>query len=214
MLYINIVLPLIHERKDEIENTEKNAIIYINKQLNKLELIKEKVDYFKAYQPIIFKVLGELEDHLKTLLEEESINKIKNTNIKISGRTFFDLKKEVKRRHLKKLYEVTVILNIVDDDLVTEEEFLNVFMLPTLPANNCKIIFNKNNRLSVYYLNIIASFFNDLKPSTISRSQSFLKKGGEALNDNQINNINSFLRKNDVSKYDYIKEDIEKILPK
>lgn len=137
------------------------------------------------------------------------------TNRKISSITYFDLKKDVKPKHLRKLYDVTVLLNVIDDEMVSEEEFFNVLTLPQLPDSTNKILFNVNNRHAVYYLNTIAVYFNDFKPSKISRSQSFIKKNGvKHLNDNIINNINTFLKNNDVSKYKMISDAIEQIVPK
>jgi len=213
LLQANISMSLINEKKDEIENTEKNANVYIDRQLIKVDEIKNSIKHFETYQPIIFNVLDKLKSNLLNLLEEEQ-KTTPSIKIKLYGKSFFDLKKDIKLRHLKKLYQITSELDIIDEDVVTEDEFIKVITLPKLPSENYKIIFNKNNIITVYYINIISSFFNDLKPRAIHKSQSFFNKQRKVLNENDINRVNSSLKKNGVSKYDYIKNEIEKILPK
>lgn len=212
-IHFNASMSLIKERIDEIENTHKNANIYIERQLIKVDAIKKSIKYFEIYQLIIFEVLDKLKSNLLNLLEEESKPTI-STKIKFYGKSFFDLKKEIKHSHLKKLYQVTSELDIIDDDITTEEEFIKVITLPNLPSKNFKIEFNKNNRIVVYYIKIISSLFNNLKPRTIQESKSFMNKNGKRFNENDINKVTNYFKDHDISKYEYIEKEILKILPK
>jgi len=203
--YINL-------RREEIENIEKNSDIYLNQQIVKIDRLKKSLDSDYSNKSIIIEFLDKIRNYLSGLLGQKPFQNIRH--IKITGRTYFDLKDDIKVKHLKKLYDATVSLSIIDEDIVPMEDFINVLISPKLPDSKYKIIFNKDNRLSVYYLNLIAVLFNDLRPSIISRSKSFIKKGGNILDANHMNKINSFLNQNDTSKYSYIKKEIEQILPK
>ncbi|MFT4645940.1 MAG: hypothetical protein ACI8ZX_002363 [Planctomycetota bacterium] len=215
ILQVNISLSLINEKKDEIENTEKNANVYINRQLIKIVVIKNSINYSEIYQPIIFSVLEKLAKNIESYLEVEQrvANTIQNNN-KIYSKSFFDLKEEIRLSHLRKLYDFTSSVDIIDDEIITQEEFIEIFTLPKLPNKNLKLSFNKDNITIASYLKKIAYLFNNLTPRAIHKSQTFFNKQGKVLNENDINRVNSSLKKNDTSKYDYIRIEIEKIFPK
>jgi hypothetical protein len=216
LLYYNISTSLISQRKDEIENTQKNANIYLERQLSKIDVIKKSIDYFESYQPLIFSVLEKLEKVLKNYIVTEQ--NFTNTNHKIKkvnySRSFFDLKEKVKISHLRKLYDLTISLDIIDDEVINEEDFITIFQSTKLPNENLKLIFNKNNRVVGYYIKEISYLFKDLTPRKIDKSQSFINKRGKLFNENDINKVNNYLESNNTKKYNYIKNEIDKILHK
>lgn len=207
-------LKLIIDRKDEIENTEKNANIYINRQLTTIDEIQNSIKYFEIYQPVIFSVLERLYSKLQGYLDDnQKAAKRFKANKYSSGKSFFDLKDEIKVRHLSKLYDLTLELDIIDDEVINEQDFIEIFTCPKLPKENLKLIFNKDNRTVGFYLNIISDLFNNLTPRAIHKSKSFYNKRGKFFYENDINKVNNFLRKNNIEKYNYIKEEIRKIFP-
>lgn len=221
VLQANISLSLINERKDEIENTEKNANIYIDRQLIKMDGIKNSINYFEIYQPVIFSVLEKLKKRLESYIDaEKKVQNTIKTNQSIGTKTFFGLKSRVKLKHLRKLYDSTSYLGIIDDDKISEQDFIQIFTSPKLPEENLKLIFNKDNRTTGYYIREISFLFNNLTPRLIQKSKSFYNKGNKLtlgnklLNEKDINKVYHFLRHNDTSKYENIRVEIEKIFPK
>ena len=90
---INISIALAKERKDEIENTSVNANIYINKQLKKIALLRDSINYSDKYKSIILKYIDRFEREFSILLEQGTkVPQKTKPSIRMGSRTFFDLK--------------------------------------------------------------------------------------------------------------------------
>lgn len=104
---------------------------------------------------------------LKTLNTDESFFKVKDVSINC----------------FKELYEATWKLELIDDVITSEDDFLNVL---TSSRPTSEIQFIKPNPHIAYYLKKIQSFFYDLKPTTIQKSLAFKNKNGKNLSSQDI----------------------------
>ena len=102
-------------------------------------------------------------------------------------------------------------LEIFDEDSVSQQEFIDVFITPD-PRNVNHIQFKANNLIAIHYLHLLSRAFNNLSHSRLSRSKLFYNKRGKLLNQSDLDNgYSRLVTKNDTS-YDKITETINSVL--
>ncbi|MCW4470347.1 hypothetical protein OGH69_15340 [Flavobacterium sp. MFBS3-15] len=213
LLTNNVILTckLLEERESEIQYQNSKADLFINKQLNVLVKIKKEVNSIPNHKIIILKHLKTIGLCLNKLLVNTNFP-IKRPAKQLSTSSYFGTK--VSGKVLGSLYYASVTLNIIDSDIVTKDEFLDVFISPNPKEENRKIIFNRDNRSIMFYLNAIEPLFSNLSASRISASQAFYNKSMKLLNQNDINKANHYLRHNNIGKYSEITEAVKPFLSK
>ncbi|MGK4566319.1 hypothetical protein [Flavobacterium sp. 3HN19-14] len=210
---LNLTLRLIEEREYELAHLNSKSDVFIESLLTKLNKLKENLPLISKYNSTVVESVNFLESNLLSKLGVKRHDK--KPIIFKSSKTYFDLKEEVFPKHLRKLYAMTVNLEIIDYDLVTEEDFINIFCASLLPLNDIKFTFSTDNRTAITYLNTIRPFFKDLTVSRIASSKTFYtKQNSKVLNENDINKVNSYLRSSGTEKYDLLTKSIKAIFPK
>lgn len=94
--------------------------------------------------------------------------------------TFFGLKPSLKKSFLTDLYDLCIDLFIIDDEKVSESDFIDVFT-SSKPNPYLKIIFEEKNYPIVYFLESIQPFFDNLTFTSIEQSQNFYNKQNKLL---------------------------------
>ena len=89
--------------------------------------------------------------------------------------------KDIKATFFEELYSTTYKLDLIDDVIVSEDIFYDVFT-SSKPNDESKIFFIKKNSLIAYYLKEIEPFFNNFNPVTIDKSKCFYNKQGKLIN--------------------------------
>lgn len=149
---------------------------YLKPFYNELLIIITKIETIEDNQFIdmvlveLKRVVTDLQIKYSEIIQSHILyNKIKSLNPSLS---YFQCK-ELPHSFFEKLYELTYDLNLIDDVMVTEEIFINVF---TSPNPKMKIGFIKSNLIVAVYLKEIEIFFWGLRAVTIEKSQCFLNK--------------------------------------
>lgn len=201
LLNNNVILTckLLEEREGEILYHNDKPDIFINRQLSLLEKIKKQANNYSTYSLLVLKHINTIEVYLNQLLNSKHTPIRMHVGQSPNYDSYF--KTNVKTHVVAKLYESAIVLNIIDADIVTKEQFMNVFTLPILPNSEVYITFSSNNRRAIFFLDTVKPLFNNLSPSKIDASRSFFvkpKRNGKRkyLNANEIYKVRSYLKKN------------------
>lgn len=125
---------------------------------------------------------------LKLIIEDVKIqfkNKIENHPIfnKIRvveySNNYFECK-DLPFSFFEKLYDTTYELDLIDDVVISQQDFIDVFTSEE-PSKTALIKFIKSNLIVAYYLKGIEPFFNNLNGVTIEKSKCFLNKQNKPL---------------------------------
>ena len=143
-------------------------------------------------------------DNLASFLIEKyslkHINRKKFIN-QFTSNSFFGIRQEVKPSLINNIYDEVSILEIIDDEIVSESAFINVLTQdPTIHDDVIK--FKCNNQLAVHFINIIMPLFNNFTYSQICKSQKFFNKKAlpKVLNQSDLDTANTRLNK-DLKRY-------------
>ena len=194
----------------EINKNGNNANQFLISQIKHLSILADKS---KNIYPKLTFIEDAIRNTITYLVDRYSLKEsYKKTKISVTPKSsFFDIKSGVKMSLLEQLYDVAVDLEIIDDEMVTEEIFINVLTgNPT--ASNEVLIFKCNNRIATHFINCINSLFNNLTASRIEKSKSLIGKNGNAFTQQGMDNINSFLKHNTSSKIERITSYISRVL--
>ncbi len=206
---INKTSKLLIERRDELEYQNINTDIFITRQIsriNKLKIICESITIQRLLVSEVINTIAanleEIKGHLSETPKQALI--IKRTN------PFFE--PIVKNSVLKKLYEVAVDYQILDDEVVYENSFIEIFNSNKPQLLKDKIVFACDNQIATFYLTCIKVFFTNLKHSTISKSNSFYNKKNKLLNENDLNKAkNLYEKKKEISSHTKLAKAIDDI---
>lgn len=180
--------------------------------MNIIENLKGNLDNVTVYKELVTDSLISLEKNIIKIGGNVIISIPENFKIKTNN-PFFEPK--VKRNALIKLYEIASDYNLIDEELVTQTDFLNVLMSNNPEALKNKIIFKVNNQVATFFLNNIAVLFDDFSHSKISKSKSFCKKSGFEFNQGDLDTAKSRYGKKPISpELLKIKSEIDNIIPK
>lgn len=168
----------------------EDKINYLNSIFDDLykSLVKLLQSDFK-YQEIINEEITTLIEDLKLQYKDDVIKHKLFTKAKYLSNnynsTFFGLKSNVKRSFLVDLYDVCIDLFLINDEVVSEEEFLEVFTSSNLDGE-VQIKFSGANYPVIYFFIAIEEFFEDFSYKKIEQSKCFVTKQNELLTASNI----------------------------
>lgn len=169
------------EQRKNLYNVLKSTPDCLKGTLDELNIVFTKIEsqeehtYFAIIIEELKNVVGDIKLQYSNIIEHHPIyNKIRRVNSSLS---YFQCK-DLPYSFFEKLYELTYSLDLIDDVIVTEEEFTNVFTSAT-PESHIRFI--KPNPIIAFYLKEIEVFFDNLNSVTIEKSQLFLNKQGKPL---------------------------------
>ncbi len=191
-------------QKAEAEESSKELLQNLSKELHYLSL---KADMLYPNHHVLAKALKYIENHLLVRYQIKPYAK-KRTDEKLS---YFGYKGILTENVFIELYELLDKREIIDYDVVSERDFLDVLLgNPSHPEIVIK--FNCVNYLAVTFLDKIKPYFTSLKPKTIEASKRFYSKQGTILTEKNYNTTNSRLRKNQSYKAEKLALEIDYIL--
>jgi hypothetical protein len=170
---VNYSFNLLRDRKELFDYEGKDHIPFTKKNLNIVYKIKDIIPEKYKHKVEILTSLNELENQIKHLLEPLK-NSISQKSIIKSTQPYFE--PIIRIKGLKKLYEIAIELDLIDDEIVSETDFLKVFMSNNPKALPNKIHFKANNQKVVYFIILLQKHFRQLTFSRIAKSEAFLRK--------------------------------------
>ncbi len=201
---------LLEERKDEIEYFNIKPNIFAQKQLEIIQNLKVKTGSITVCRGIILESLNILEEEIKKFNSVISQETSRFTNIKTNNPFFEPV---VHRKTLQKLYDVALDNRIIDEEVVTENDFLNILTSNDPEVLENKFIFSCNNQVATFFLNTMNVFFLNLTHSKISKSKSFINKNGKIFNESDLNTAKTRYSEKTTNKvFLNIQKDIEKLM--
>lgn len=173
------------DNKKNFFTTILNEFYIVYKKLLETQLI---------HQEIIIENFRNLLNDLKLLFKDEITNhklfaKLESLE-KSSYGTFFGLKSFLKKSFLNDLYDLCLDLFLIDDEVVSESDFIEVFTA-LKPSQNIKIKFNEKNYPIVYFLESIQPFFDNFTFTAIEQSKNFYNKQNKLLTATDLSSTKS-----------------------
>ncbi|MBF0576379.1 hypothetical protein [Dysgonomonas sp. GY617] len=148
-----------------------NFIRYLN---NTIEFIRKRQEKLFSKFPICKKPFATIEKYLSDKYHIDLVSK-QQINIQPS---IFKVKPNIKRYIFKELYDLAIELEIVDDELISEIEFIST--LTEYKTNNT-ITFNCDNNVMICFLESISPLFYNLNSTSIAESKRFYTKQGKQI---------------------------------
>lgn len=215
LLYANVSISIafIEKANLKLEYLNIKSDTYLLRQLIKIQNLKDSINENMLCQDIIKEVLYALQKKIRAI-SKLSV-KFEKKNLRLTNSTYFEVKPITKKSTLKKVYYIAIELDIIDDEMVSENEFLNVLMSSNPSLENNKIKFKANNQVSTLFIDLISNLFEKLTHSQISKSKSFNNKNGKTLNQQDLDTAkNRYIKKlYQDSKLIMIQNSIQKIIP-
>lgn len=206
VLQKNISIRLIKDKVEEIENLGNSPHNFISKTKQNIISLSKVLVYNNELYDGINNILNEITIALEVLRNRRFENKKLNNKYDIQNGYFAPL---INVNKLNKIYQIALEMNILDEDLVTEEDFVTVFTHPNPKLIENRIVFNSDNRKAFFFINNIKKYFDNLTPSRMSNSFSFLSRETQnkksiILKQNNIDKINNDIKNIDTTKYNDI----------
>ncbi len=185
--HFKLVLNYITKKSFEcLENLEEsNKKIFLNAQLNLMfscinKIESEELNDFKVViLNTLFTIVSDIQLKFSHLISYHKVFiKIQDNSTNINS--IFQPKPEIKISFFKELHTLLIELDLIDDVVVDEDVFLDVFT-SNRPQTISEIIFIKPNPIVAYFLKEIEPFFNNLNGVTIEKSKCFLNKQNKPL---------------------------------
>ena len=191
-----ISINLIKDKIEAILNNGNSTNNYTNNVSDSITRLKTSIIVSQnQYKDLILPILEKIEN--------TSINpkpqKITKDIQPLPFSKFFE--PTINKIKLKKIFALARVLEILDAETTTEEDFTNVFLSSHPESETNKIIFKASNREGLFFVLYMKKYFSNLRPSTIARSRSFYPKPKKnmvlkPLSEASINNVDSFIKKN------------------
>jgi hypothetical protein len=174
---VSISKELIDHWIEEYLNRNESANNYISNQKSKLVFLKNSLNFKKSTNELIIQYLNQIDTYLLNFGPFD----IKETFIQVESpiiypRTLFGLKSHIKRSHIEELYEVSCDSKIINNEVVSFNTFYNVLTCTPSEKPNEKIKFLADNQIVAYFFKCLESYFRDLKPTVIVKSELFLNR--------------------------------------
>lgn len=194
----NKLKELLWNETQSCKSSIDTSLILLNsiEQKKFIEYIKKTINYIENNEselllkfPICTKPLEEITLYLS---KKYKINFETNTNFNINE-SLFKVKSGILKRKFEKLYDITIEHGIIDDELISQETFISVFIDKETKE---KITFNCKNGLTMMYLDTISVLFDNLTGKSIQNSSRFYTKGGKT----SISETNYNKAKKDISE--------------
>ncbi|ESU24350.1 hypothetical protein FEDK69T_07940 [Flavobacterium enshiense DK69] len=165
-------LQLIRETRQKIYNSGHYPANYLKEVKQNLKSLSDSVREDNKYQNVILPFLNKINTALVKLngggiQTGASIKSVKSRD------GFF--KSRISVFGLRKIYYLAIELEIIDQDQLSEEGFIEVFTCPDPRVISQKIVFKCTTKKAVSFILCIEQFFKNLKPS-IEKSQLFYTK--------------------------------------
>lgn len=206
---LDITKALLIKRRDKLEYLSYKTDVFFDRQLSIIHTLKVKLESITVSKDLLKNTIEKLEDCIK----KTSIN-LHHTPRRLSeiktNKPYFEPK--VTKKILDKLYDVAIGNDLIDDDEVSQSDFLNVFMTNTPEKTESIIKFHCDNQTATYFLNAIMVLFKNLKHARIADSKSFFSKGGKLLNQADLDTAkNRYEKKINKKVFLNIQKDIDVI---
>lgn len=191
-----ISINLIKDKIESIVNNGNSPDNYTNNVRNSLTKLKTYIVISQTqHKDLVLPILEKIEKTLSNPKPQKS--QIDKQLLSVSP--FF--KPTINRTKLKKIYALARIYEILDIEITSEADFLNVFLSPNPALIENKIIFKSSNREGLFFVFNMKKYFDNLEPSTIARSGSFYSKpkkntDPKVLSAASIYNLHSFIKNN------------------
>jgi hypothetical protein len=191
-----ISINLIKDKIESIVNNGNSPDNYTNNVRDSLTKLKTSIVISQTqHKDLVLPILEKIE---KTLSNPKPQKSLIDKQLS-SGSPFF--RPTINKTKLKKIYALARIYEILDIEITSETDFLNVFLSPNPALIENKIIFKSSNREGLFFVFYMEKYFDNLKPSTIARSESFYSKpkknkAPKVLSESSINNVHSFINNN------------------
>lgn len=183
---------LIKNKTEEIVINGSNPYNYISILRSKYQILRKEIIKNNGYKELILPEFEKIESVIKL----SDFDKLPYQKTQKGNGNYF--RPNINESKLKKIYRIARRNEIIDIAIVSETQFLNVFNCSDPNSVLDKIIFSSDNRKGLFFLNCMAKYFNNLKPSSIAQSQLFFSKKGTVLKQNNIDTINTFLKKSNI----------------
>lgn len=183
---------------------DDKAILFLKQQLNILYSLIRKLDEKENYQELkeeLLLIVSDIDIRYSSFQITHKVFK-KITNEIESIYSIFQLKDGIKRSFFEKLYDATITLDLIDDVVIREELFIEVFTSPK-PDPSSKIQFTKPNSTVALYLKEIEPFFDNFNSTSIEKSKNFLNKQGKIITSTDL--YTAISRNKDKTNNDLIK---------
>jgi hypothetical protein len=197
---INIIKPQISNSINLIKNKTEEIVIngsnphnYINILRKKYQVIRKEIIKNNSYKDFILPEFEKIESVIKL----SGFEKLPYLKAQKGNGNYF--KPRINESKLKKIYKIARRHEIIDVTIVSEVQFLNIFNCSNPVSVLDKFIFYSDNRKGLFFLNCMAIYFENLKPSSIAQSKLFSSKKKTPLSQNSIDRINSHFRKNKIN---------------
>lgn len=191
----------IDEKIIDISSKGINPKEYLINQIKTLNYLSEKLIQQYPGHTIVSNSTNKIRDYF--IDKYELKGSFRKPQFDSSQSSFFEIKPEIKISTLRKLYDVAVELQIVDDIKLSETAFINVLTGNPTETDDF-FIFKSDNQISVHFINCIQPLFNNLTSSQISKSKSFYNKNKKVLCQTDIDTANKRLKSN-VNKRDRVR---------
>ncbi|TGD57525.1 hypothetical protein [Flavobacterium humi] len=185
----NQLKELLWEETQICKSSIDTSLILLNSIDKKkfIEYIKATISYIENSEskllqkfPVCKKPFEEI---ILYLNEKYKINFDTNISPKINE-SLFKIKSGISKSQLIKLYDITIKYEIIDDESISEETFISVFIDKETDE---KIVFNSKNGLTMKYLETISSLFDNLTGKSIENSSRFYTKGKTLISQSNYN---------------------------
>ena len=206
---------LLYERKLAKEYDEVFKNDFINHRISDLDIILERAKKLSS-KDLIISILNKLREKMNQLrypsnpipFRSESKTSIGSEN------PYFGLKFEIRKRHLKKFYHELVIIDMIDNEDVSENNFLAVFTSSNPSLIDDNIIFNKDNYHVMALFQFLEPYFDQLKHSRIDKSKSFFSKNAQnPMSQTSLDTNKHRFKSKDISEYKIIQDAILRAMP-
>jgi hypothetical protein len=194
----------------DINKAGNNAQEFLNTQA---KLLRSLIEKSKVVYPKLKFIETNLLELLTYLIDKYSLSESfkKQAQINLPKTSFFNIKPETRVPILKQIYEVAIELGIFDYEEVTIETFINV--LCGDPMNTTDFLkFSCDNELAVHFIYSLQPLFFDFTVSKIDKSQSFFNKQRKLLNQADLDNAHTRIKKKNSAKIKRLDRHLSKIL--
>ncbi len=186
----NVSYDLINERIKEFIFENKEYDKYLIFHIHELTRLKGQIQNLKRFKPNFKLLLDELEDKLIELhsIDNSKLNLSRSKNYSSKKVSFFGAEK-LKNKHLIELYQISIKYDIIDDEVMTENDFIKFFTSENPYIDKLHFRFNCNNIFAINYIDKLKVLFSNLSYSTITKSESFFNKGKTLLKQSNLDNM-------------------------
>lgn len=207
---------LIVDRINELVHSNSEYDKYLNFHLTELSNLQNKINKLDRHKIFFTSIINNLEIKIKKITKDiVSVNEVKpfsNSNLK---KSYFGAD-NLKKNHLRDLYQISIKYDIIDDIDFSEDGFINFFSSENPYLDNLKFVFNCNNIFAINFIDKLKLLFKNFSYSTISKSESFYGKGGKTLlKQTNLDNMPKYSkRQSDIDRLEKLNNELNNLIKK